>query len=78
MCYLLALCSPPERLFHTSKPRHAAHPPEGLFLATSLANFAEFYFHAQAWPSMWGEMLKGRTVDADGRAREAMAGFPLW
>jgi hypothetical protein len=30
-----------------------------------------FIFHAQAWPSMWGEMLKRRTVDADGRAREA-------
>jgi hypothetical protein len=36
-------------------------------------NSREFYFHAQAWPSMWGEMLKRRTVDADGRAREAMA-----
>ena len=37
------------------------------------SNFGEFTFHAQAWPSMWGEMLKRRTVDADGRAREAMA-----
>jgi hypothetical protein len=27
----------------------------------------------QAWASMWEEMLKRRTVDADGRAREAMA-----
>jgi hypothetical protein len=26
-----------------------------------------------AWPSMWEEMLKRRTVDVDGRAREAMA-----
>jgi hypothetical protein len=27
----------------------------------------------QAWPSMWEEMLKRRTVDADGAAREEMA-----
>jgi hypothetical protein len=27
----------------------------------------------QAWPSMWEEMLKRRTIDADGRAREEMA-----
>jgi hypothetical protein len=27
----------------------------------------------QAWPSMWEEMLKERTVDADRGAREAMA-----
>jgi ABC-type oligopeptide transport system substrate-binding subunit len=27
----------------------------------------------QAWPSMWEEMLKRRTVDADMQAREAMA-----
>jgi hypothetical protein len=27
----------------------------------------------RAWPSMWEEMLKERTVDADRRAREAMA-----
>jgi hypothetical protein len=26
----------------------------------------------QAWPSMWEEILKRRTVDADGRAREEM------
>ena len=26
----------------------------------------------QAWPPMWEEMLKRRTIDADGRAREAM------
>ena len=26
----------------------------------------------QAWPSMWEEMLKRRTIDADGRAREEM------
>jgi len=36
------------------------------------AKFAEFLFHAQAWPSMWGEMLKRRTVKTDERAREAM------
>ena len=27
----------------------------------------------QAWPSMWEEMLKRRTIDADRRARDAMA-----
>jgi hypothetical protein len=27
----------------------------------------------QAWPSMWEEMLKRRTIDADGRARQQMA-----
>jgi hypothetical protein len=27
----------------------------------------------EAWPSMWEEMLKRRTIDADGRAREEMA-----
>jgi hypothetical protein len=27
----------------------------------------------EAWPSMWEEMLKRRTVDADSAAREAMA-----
>jgi hypothetical protein len=27
----------------------------------------------QAWPSMWEEMLKRRTVDAEMQAREAMA-----
>ena len=27
----------------------------------------------QAWPSMWEEMLKRRTIDADNAAREAMA-----
>jgi hypothetical protein len=27
----------------------------------------------QAWPSMWEEMLKRRTMDADSTAREAMA-----
>jgi hypothetical protein len=27
----------------------------------------------QAWPSMWEEMLKRRTIDADSAAREAMA-----
>jgi hypothetical protein len=27
----------------------------------------------QAWPSMWEEMLKRRTLDADMQAREAMA-----
>jgi hypothetical protein len=27
----------------------------------------------EAWPSMWEELLKRRTIDADGRAREAMA-----
>ena len=26
----------------------------------------------QAWPSMWEEMLKRRTVDADWRARQQM------
>jgi hypothetical protein len=38
-----------------------------------MAKFAEFLFHAQAWPSMWGELLKRRTVNADERARKAMA-----
>ena len=27
----------------------------------------------EAWPSMWEEMLKRRTIDADRRAREEMA-----
>ena len=27
----------------------------------------------EAWPSMWEEMLKRRTIDADGLAREEMA-----
>jgi hypothetical protein len=27
----------------------------------------------EAWPSMWEEMLKRRTIDADGRARQHMA-----
>jgi hypothetical protein len=27
----------------------------------------------QAWPEMWEEMLRRRTVDADRRARDAMA-----
>jgi hypothetical protein len=27
----------------------------------------------EAWPSMWEEMLKRRTLDADSAAREAMA-----
>ena len=27
----------------------------------------------EAWPSMWEEMLKRRTVDADRAAREVMA-----
>jgi colicin import membrane protein len=26
----------------------------------------------EAWPSMWEEMLKRRTIDADGRARQEM------
>jgi hypothetical protein len=27
----------------------------------------------QAWPSMWEEILKRRTIDADGQARQEMA-----
>jgi hypothetical protein len=27
----------------------------------------------QAWPSMWEEILKRRTIDVDGRARQEMA-----
>jgi hypothetical protein len=55
------------RLYHATKDGRLFNYPVHLSSGGTETTFEE------AWPSMWEEMLKRRTIDADGRARQHMA-----